>query len=102
MSTRPSAYQSRCRRLENHGAVDFKQGLSVLIAFFHVAIFHSTDALLGCRERGGKVGVEHQPVSTAFSRAIRRRLAAGGLARKLERKGRLPMGCPRSAVAAVT
>src|SRR4051795_5489787 len=67
-------------RVQNDRAVHFQQSLSVLIAFFDVAIFHSANALLGDPERIGERCIEHQPGSTISPRTIRRGRVAGGLA----------------------
>ena len=89
------------RRAEHDGAVDFKQGLPVLVRFLNVAVLHSPDSFLGGCERECEERVQHQAVAAAIASAVRRDNAARHLACKLEGEGRLPVRGPWTAVAPV-
>jgi transcriptional regulator with XRE-family HTH domain len=89
------------RRFQHDGAVDFEQGLAVLVGLFYVPVLHPPNSLLGCCESLSEQRIEHEAIPAAFAGAVARFDFSGGLASQLEREGSLPVGSSRPAMAAV-
>jgi hypothetical protein len=78
--------------VECERAVDFEEGLGVLIGLLDEPKIHLADAGLGGLESRTEFRVEHQSLAAVFARLVAGGHLARGLARKFESEGRHAVG----------